>query len=203
MCEPVTLSALAGAGTYAGATSAAVGMSSAMASMLAISAAQTVMQTAAGQEQAKAQQRAIAAGHDNQQALQNAQALQINKQATEQQSAAAREMIQERARLSVASGEAGIAGQSVGLAINDASMRGGQNIAAIESNRASMIAQNRAEAAGMRANAQSKANSVDYPSWIGAGLKIAGAGTSSYIQQQEAVAMRKTMTPRANPTYQQ
>jgi hypothetical protein len=186
MCEPVTLAALAGAGTYAGATSAAVGMAPLMAGMLGITTAQTVMQTAAGQEQARAQQRAINASHDNQQALQNAQALQINKQATEQMSETARELAHARAMARVAAGESGVSGQSVDMVERDFTMRGSQNMAAIEANRASSIAQNRMEARGIRANAQSKANTIDYPTWIGAGLKIAGAGADLQMRRASA-----------------
>jgi hypothetical protein len=127
----------------------------------------------------------------------NEQQVQINAQAVDQMSEVARKALREQAQVRVAAGESGLAGITMDRLINEPFVTAGMDIATIEANRASALKQSQLNLEGIKANTQSQLNnaytqaskrnpepSYNGPSWLGAGLTIAGQGLNAYSEYE-------------------
>lgn len=200
-----------------------------MIASFAVSAASTVVSTIQQQQAAQAQYEAEIAYQQQlyaqQKAFYEAQAAsiqqsyeaqletiseqisQINAQAVDQMSLAARNALKEQARVRVAAGESGLGGITMARLENEPLFNLGTDIATLEANRASAVKQAQLRAKGIQADAQSQLNilyseaskrlpepTYNGPSWLGAGLTIAGQGLStaakikSYQDNKELLA---------------
>ena len=115
----------------------------------------------------------------NQSQAQNLQADQIDDEAEEAKSDRAKQALIERGRLNVIQGESGLTGATFDEIQNESLFNEGQDIATLEKNRRNRQAQNRLGQKGIDAQDKSRRNSIKQPSFVGAGLSIAGAGISA------------------------
>lgn len=133
---------------------------------------------------ADAQAAAIQANHEQQMRAYEEQQRQNNAAAAQQMSERAREAMIERARLRVIAGESGLAGISTDRIENQSRFNEGYDIASIEANRSNSAAQLYNEARGLRAQSQSRLNSINRPSLLGSGLQIIGAVAGAGAEQE-------------------
>lgn len=139
------------------------------------------------------QQQTILASYEAQQGAVQEQINQINAQTVDEMSIAARKAAQEQARVRVAAGESGLGGITMARLEAEPMFALGTDIASMEANRASQIKQAKYRLEGIRADTQGQLNTAysqasrrdpkptyNGPSWLGAGLTIAGQGLSSY-----------------------
>lgn len=119
-------------------------------------------------QSAKAQEKALVEASRIQQE-------QIDDAASRDASIAARQMRAEAARIRVAAGEAGLnlASNSVLAQIHDSAMQAQLSITSINKNRKNLQRAREAET-------NSRIAAVNHPSYLQAGLQIAGAGLSGY-----------------------
>lgn len=149
--------------------------------VLAIGVMSTVMTTMSGMAQAKQARKDENANT----LLQFNQRQEIydetNRAASDAKSARAREAKIEQGRLRVITGESGLAGNSNDKILEEGMFNEGFDIATIEANRQSQLKQIQMDAQGDRAASNRRANQIQSPSLIGAGLQIAGhvAGAAS------------------------
>lgn len=99
---------------------------------------------------------------------------QMQKQGTEEVSQVARQAMVEQARMRVAAGESGIAGNTVDGIFGNAEFNAAEAVSGIQRNVRNTKDQSALEGKGMYAASKSKANSIKQPDWIGAGLQIGG-----------------------------
>lgn len=142
--------------------------------MLAVSAASAVASYAQQQDAARKQEHAAEDNYRAQQEQLAQQQKQVNEGAAQQESERARAMLIEQGRLRVASGEAGVYGNSVDRSMNESVFNAGTDITTIENNRRNGILQTGNEANSLRAKAQGIVNTSNRPSALGTGLTIAG-----------------------------
>jgi hypothetical protein len=157
MCDPISLSV----------ASLAIGVASAGAGFIQQG------------QQAKSNRKAAQANYAQQSEALKTQYDQTNKQATDEMSVKAREVMIETARLRVLGGESGLAGGSNDRIENESQFNLGTDIAAIESNRRNTLNQLYEEGKSLRAGSQAQIRQVQRPSLIGTGLQIAGAGVNA------------------------
>lgn len=144
----------------------------------AVSAASAVNNYYAGQAQAKASSDAAWSNYYQQSATMAEQANQIAAQSNNEMSERAIQANIEQAKLRVAAGEAGVAGNLTDMWFRDSVMQESRDMASIEANKSNRLKQNALETQGLYARAQSSSNvaSSKAPSLLGTGLQIAGAG---------------------------
>lgn len=142
--------------------------------MLAISAAGTVYSAYQQNEQAKAQEKAAQDNYNAQMQQEAQKQTQINQGAAQQENERVRAAMIEQGRLRVASGEAGIGGNSPDAQLRESMFNEGTDITTIENNRRNGILQTGNEANSLRAKAQGIVNTSNRPSALGTGLTIAG-----------------------------
>lgn len=147
--------------------------------LLAISAGISTLSAAAGHaaqsRQAKAEASAATESYNMDQAQLAERYNQQNQELNQQQTQRTREAMVERGRLNAAYGEGGVTGGSLDRVLNQSEFNLGQDLATMGANRDNLTRQTRMEGLGLRANAQSRMNSIKQPSFIDTGLKIAGA----------------------------
>jgi hypothetical protein len=135
----------------------------------------------------EAQTASIQQSYQAQQETISEQISQINAQTVDQMSLAARNALKEQARVRVAAGESGLGGITMTRLENEPLFNLGTDIASLEANRASAVKQAQLRAKGIQADTQGQLNTVysqasqrlprpsyNGPSWLGAGLTIAG-----------------------------
>jgi hypothetical protein len=159
--------------------------------MLGMQAATAVVGYIQQSEAADAQESAVQANYAQQQDALNKQYDQTQQQAKQQVSERAREAMVERARLRVFAGEAGVAGVSSSRIEGISQMREGTDIATIESNRKNTLDQLYQEGKGVRAQNQSRLNSINRPSLLGTGLQIAGSVAGAATEQERLKRLDK------------
>lgn len=167
--------------------------------MLAVSAASAVASYAQQQDAARKQEHAAEDNYRAQQEQLAQQQKQVNEGAAQQESERARAMLIEQGRLRVASGEAGVYGNSVDRSMNESVFNAGTDITSIENNRRNGILQSGAEGNALRARAQGIINTSQRPSLIGTGLQIAGAYYGS--KTPSPVSTDTTGSSRTNQSY--
>ncbi len=165
MCLPVVAGAAAAAGSATAASTALMAVQIGMAALSFVNQLQA----------ANAQADAIEANYRQQMESTAEQQRQNNAAAAQQMSERAREAQIERARLRVLAGESGLSGVSTDRIENASRFNEGYDIATIEANRLNASKQITNEAKGIRAQSQSKLNTIDRPSLIGTGLQIVGS----------------------------
>ena len=140
----------------------------------------------------EAQTASIQQSYEAQQETISEQISQINAQTVDQMSLAARNALKEQARVRVAAGESGLGGITMARLENEPLFNLGTDIATLEANRASAVKQAQLRAKGIQAETQGQLNTIysqasqrlpsptyNGPSWLGAGLTIAGQGLST------------------------
>lgn len=173
MCDPVTI----------GVASLAIGTASAGMSFMQQS------------QQASARDKAIKANYSQQMDTFKVQQAQVNKQATDEMSARARENQIEAARLRVVNGESGLFGNTNDRILGESYFNLGSDVASIESNRAAQQKQLTQEAKSIRAGTQSQMSQVTRPSLIGTGLQIAAGATDAATIYKGLKAPRSKTLP--------
>jgi len=144
----------------------------------AVSAVSAVASYVGGQSQASAQNKAAWDNYNANQQIMAEQAQQIAASANNETSERKIQAHIEQAKLRVAAGESGVAGNLVDRFYQDSEMQEARDIASIETNKANRLKQNGLETQGLYARAQGQANeaSSNAPSLLGTSLQIAGAG---------------------------
>lgn len=148
-------------------------------------------------QQAQAQTDAIEANYKQQMETAAEQQRQNNAAAAQEMSERAREAQIERARLRVISGESGLSGISTDRIENASRFSEGYDIATIEANRKNASTQLYNEAKSLRAQSQSRLNSINRPSIIGSGLQIVGSIASAGVEQERLSRIDKAYKSRA------
>jgi hypothetical protein len=126
-------------------------------------------------QQSAAAQKAAMANYNNNMSLKNMEQAQINQQSSQDQNLNAQKAMADEARMITSAGESGVSGVSTDRSFAEIAGNSETDIAVMEANRSSKIAQTQAQAAGQQAQAQGIINTNLAPSAASAGLQIAGA----------------------------
>lgn len=148
--------------------------------MVAISAAGSLMAASAQDDAAAANRKAALASQQAQMDSLELQRRQTDEQATDKKSEVAAQEQFRMAQLRVAAGESGVSGVSVNRAEGEIAQDEVRDIAAIESNRRYAAKQTNAQSAGIAAQTMSQINSVPRANWGATALQIAGSGVGAY-----------------------
>jgi hypothetical protein len=149
--------------------------------MTALAIGKSTLDYFSGAQEVEDNYAAIEQNHYAQQAQILEQQKQITAQATDKMTERAKEAMVERGRLRAIQGESGLSGNTSDRILRESYFNEGQDIASIESNRKNSIKQSKLEAEGLRAQNQSRINSIKRPSLIGTGLQI---GTALALDRQ-------------------
>lgn len=147
---------------------------------LAISAVSSVAAYSGQRQQARAQEAGIRANYRERDAAMQAQQFEQNQQATQQMSQRAVEALRQRGRLAAALADSGLGGSSQSRLFGDIDMQEATDLATLEANRASAIAQGERQRRANTSGTNAELASIRQPSLLGTGLQIAGAGLDSY-----------------------
>lgn len=158
MCDPITITTVAG---------------------LAISAAGTGAAYLNQQQQAKRTDKALLDQANANNASMGERMKQINANAADQMSQRARAALIERGRLDAAAADSGL-GDNSGRTMFESLFNESTDVAHLQSNNAANLRQAGADALGYTAQVQSNINRVARPSLVDAGLQIGGAGLTAY-----------------------
>lgn len=102
------------------------------------------------------------------------QSAQVDKRAKDEVSERARQAMIERGRLAAINAESGLTGNSAYRIMAESHFNEGQDITAIEQNRVAQRDQVARNKQAARIDAARQKAGIDRPSWLGAGLQIAG-----------------------------
>jgi hypothetical protein len=170
MCDPVTVSVAIAA------------------SQVAISTASAAMEYSA-QRSASNQQRdnEIDNLHSRDAAIQ-AQQEQVNEQASQQMSQRAVDTLRQRGHLAAAFADSGVGGNSQARAFNSVSSDETTDMATIEANRSTEIANGETQKRNSSTQASQQIQALKMPSLLGAGLRIASGTINAYGGYQQSTA---------------
>jgi hypothetical protein len=162
--------------------------------MFAATAAKTVVDTKMAQDQADAAEKSQLASYNSQMNQMQLQMQQQAEQTVDQMSERAMQAREQMARIRVAAVESGVGGASASRIEQAASIAESQDMATLGANRTSRTVQAQAEKDGIRAHTEGSLNQINRPSWIGAGLQIAGAGAQAYMGANASSTKLKAST---------
>lgn len=148
--------------------------------MVGLTALSTVLAVKGQQEMAKQQEDSIEESARLSNETTQKQYNQIQEQNTDEVSQVARAAMVEQARMRVAAGEAGIAGNTVDAAMGNSEFNAAEAIAGIGKNTRNNLSQSYLNARAGDAQYKSQMNSIKQPDWVGAGLQIAGSVAGNY-----------------------
>lgn len=131
------------------------------------------------QRAAKAQERAIRTGYNNQVAQLENQRREQNIQARTEMSERARQAMIERARLRAASAEGGATGNTMDQIMGANEFAAGQDMAMMSENARNRNRQSAQEGIAMQSRATSELNQIERPSLLSTGLQIAGIAANA------------------------
>jgi hypothetical protein len=146
-------------------------------------------------QQASARNKAVRANYSQQIDTFQTQQAHVNKQATDEMSARARENQIEAARLRVVNGESGLFGNTNDRILGESYFNLGTDVASIESNRAAQQKQLIQDAKSIRAGTQTQISQITRPSLIGTGLQIASGATDAATIYKGLKAPRSKTLP--------
>lgn len=146
----------------------------AAAAFLAFTAANTIAGTMAGRQRAKVMDSMIDANLAHDEEAYAAQSDQVDRRAVDEMSERARDAMRERGRFAAINAESGLSGNSAYRIMAESHFNEGETLAAIDSNRREAQQQIERERRGARIGAAREKAGIERPSWLGAGLQIAG-----------------------------
>lgn len=144
-----------------------------------IGAAGSAVQYSASKRQANAYQLQLENDAKTQQAALGRQAEQEARAGAGEMNEVARKALADRALFDVVAGEYG-EGNSVDRARTIGSIQADERIATIQDNYGASASERGFQATDLRRSAQDRMASISRPSWLGTGLRIAGAATNAY-----------------------